>query len=83
MIPVGALLQRNTHVPGSILEVDSEVGTSTQVSLLLTGSYQQFKLLSRKYITHQFAYFIYYTSQDKLKYSRIMKIQQVLEKISS
>ena len=33
MIPIGALLQQNTHVPGRILEVASEVGTSTQVSL--------------------------------------------------
>ena len=34
MIPMGALLQWNTHIPGRILEVASEDGTSTHVSLL-------------------------------------------------
>ena len=33
--------------------------------------------------THQFTYFIYYSSQDKLEISRIKKIQQVLEKLTN
>ena len=37
MIPVGDLLQWNTHIPGRILEDASEVETSTHVSLLSSG----------------------------------------------
>ena len=33
-------------------------------------------------VSDQRKYFIFYSCQDKLKYSRIMKIQQVLEKLS-
>ena len=35
----------------------------------------------QKYTTHQFTYFIYYSSQDKFKNPKIMKIQQVHQKI--
>ena len=35
----------------------------------------------QKYTSHQFTYFIYYSSQDKLKNSRIIKIQEVHQKI--
>ena len=35
----------------------------------------------QKYITHQFTYFIYYVFQDKFKYPKIIKIQQVHQKI--
>ena len=31
----------------------------------------------QKFTTHQFTYCIYYVFQDKFKYSKIMKIQQV------
>ena len=39
--------------------------------------------MSTLHVTHQFTYFIYYSSQDKLKNSRIKKIQQVLERLSN
>ena len=35
----------------------------------------------QKYITHQFAYFIYYLFQDNIKNAKIMTIQQVYQKI--
>ena len=35
----------------------------------------------QKYTTHQFTYFIYYLFQDKFKNPRIMKIQQVHQKL--
>ena len=35
----------------------------------------------QKYNTHQFTYFIYYLFQDKFKYPKIIKIQQVHQKI--
>ena len=35
----------------------------------------------QKYTTHQFTYFIYYLFQDKFKYPKIIKIQQVHQKI--
>ena len=35
----------------------------------------------QKYTTHQFTYFIYYSYQDKLKNPKIMKIQQVHQKL--
>ena len=35
----------------------------------------------QKYTTHQFTYFIYYVVQDKFKNQKIMKIQQVHQKI--
>ena len=35
----------------------------------------------QKYITHQFTYFIYYVFQDKFKYPKIIKIQQVHQEI--
>ena len=35
----------------------------------------------QKYTTHQFKYFIYYLFQDKFKNPRIIKIQQVHQKI--
>ena len=31
----------------------------------------------QKYTTHQFTYFVYYLFQDKFKYPKIIKIQQV------
>ena len=31
----------------------------------------------QNYTTHQFTYFIYYLFQNKFKYSKIIKIQQV------
>ena len=35
----------------------------------------------QKYNTHQLTYFIYYLFQDKFKYPKIIKIQQVHQKI--
>ena len=35
----------------------------------------------QKYTTHQFTYFIYYIIQDNLKNAKIMKIQEVHQKI--
>ena len=35
----------------------------------------------QKYTTHQFTYFTYYLFQDKLKYPKIIKIQQVYQEI--
>ena len=35
----------------------------------------------QKYTTHQFAYIIYYLFQDKFKYPKIIKIQQVHQEI--
>ena len=35
----------------------------------------------KKYTTHQFTYFIYYLFQDKSKNPKIIKIQQVHQKI--
>ena len=35
----------------------------------------------QKYTTHQFTYFIYYLFQDNFKNAKIMKIQQVHQKI--
>ena len=35
----------------------------------------------QKYTTHQFTYFIYYLFQDNLKNAKIMKIQEVHQKI--
>ena len=35
----------------------------------------------QKYTTHQFTYFFYYLFQDKFKYSKIIEIQQVHQKI--
>ena len=35
----------------------------------------------QKYTTHQFTYFIYYLFQDKFKNPKIIKIQQVHQKI--
>ena len=35
----------------------------------------------QKYTTHQFRYFIYYLFQDKFKNPKIMKIQQVHQKL--
>ena len=35
----------------------------------------------QNYITHQFTYFIYNLVQDKFKYPKIIKIQQVQQKI--
>ena len=37
----------------------------------------------QKYTTHQFTYFVYYSYQDKLKYSRIIKIHQVYQKLQA
>ena len=34
-----------------------------------------------KYTTHQFTYLIYYLFQDKFKYPKIIKIQQVHQEI--
>ena len=34
-----------------------------------------------KYLTHQFTYFIYYLFQDKFKDPKIIKIQEVYQKI--
>ena len=41
------------------------------------------ELLSTKYTTHQFTYFIYYLFQDKFKNPKDMKIQQVHQKLST
>ena len=35
----------------------------------------------QKYIIHQFTYFIYYLFQDNFKNAKIMKIQEVHQKI--
>ena len=35
----------------------------------------------QKYTTHQFTYFIYYLFQDKVKTPKIIKIQEVHQKI--
>ena len=35
----------------------------------------------QKYTTHQFTHFIYYLFQDKFKYPKIIKIQQVHQEI--
>ena len=35
----------------------------------------------QKYTTHQFTYFIYYLFQDKFKYPKIIKIQQIHQRI--
>ena len=35
----------------------------------------------QNYTTHQFTYFIYYLCQDKFKYPKIIKIQQVCKTI--
>ena len=35
----------------------------------------------QKYTTHQFTYFIYYSYQDKLKNSRLIKIHQVHQEL--
>ena len=35
----------------------------------------------QNYTTHQFTYFIYYLFQDKFKYPKIIKIQQVHQEI--
>ena len=35
----------------------------------------------QKYTTHQFTYFIYYLFQDKFKNPKMMKIQEVHQKI--
>ena len=35
----------------------------------------------QKYTTHQFTYLIYYLFQDKFKYPKIIKIQQVHQEI--
>ena len=35
----------------------------------------------QKYTTHQFTYFIYYLFQDKFKNPKMVKIQQVHQKI--
>ena len=35
----------------------------------------------QKYTTHHFTYFIYYLFQDKFKNPKIMKIQQVHQKL--
>ena len=35
----------------------------------------------QKYTTHQFTHFIYYLFQDKFKYLKIIKIQQVHQEI--
>ena len=35
----------------------------------------------QKFTTHQFTYFIYYLVQDKFKYPKIIKIQQVHQEI--
>ena len=37
----------------------------------------------QKYTTHQFTYFIYYLFQDKFKNPKIVKIQQVLQKLQA
>ena len=35
----------------------------------------------QKYITHQFTYFIYYLFQDNFKNLKMMKIQEVYQKL--
>ena len=37
----------------------------------------------QKYTTHQFTYFIYYLFQDKFKNPKIVKTQQVLQKLQA
>ena len=37
----------------------------------------------QKYPTHQFTYFIYYLFQDNFKNAKMMKIQQVHQKIDA
>ena len=62
-----------------------------QILEKITRFYQKIKIFVscihmncwlQKYTTHQFAYFIYYLHQDKFKNPRIMKIQQVHQKLS-
>ena len=37
----------------------------------------------QKYTTHQFTYFIYYLIQDNFKNAKMMKIQEVHQKINA
>ena len=37
----------------------------------------------QKYTTHQFTYFIYYLFQDNFKNAKMMKIQEVHQKINA
>ena len=37
----------------------------------------------QKYTTHQFTYFIYYLFHEKFRYPRIIKIQQVHQKLQA
>ena len=37
----------------------------------------------QKYTTHQFAYFIYYLFQDNFKNAKIMKIQEIHQKLQA
>ena len=37
----------------------------------------------QKYTTHQFTYFLYYLVQDNFKNAKIMKIQQIHQKLQA
>ena len=41
------------------------------------------ELMSKKYTTHQFTYFIYDLFQDKFKNPKIMKIQEIHQKLQA
>ena len=57
----------------------NKILSKAQILLVLLSH----ELLAMLHVTHQFTYFIYSSSQDKLKNSRIKKIQQVLAKLSN
>ena len=50
-----------------------------QLIFLQEGSNRILSL--QEFTTHQFTYFIYYLFQDKFKYPKIIKIQQVHQEI--
>ena len=63
-----------------------------QILEKITRFYQKIKIFVscyhmncclQKYTTHQFTYFIYYLFQDKFKNPKIVKIQQVHQKLQT
>ena len=79
-----SMLGNTTHLHDDkqitfLQEGKNRILSAAQILLVLWSH----KLLSTIYDTDQFTHFIYYSSQDKFKNSRINKIQQVLEKLSN
>ena len=60
-----------------ILEKISRIDQKVKIHCILLLH----ELLSTKYTTHQFTYYIYYLFQDNFKNAKMMKIQQVHQKI--